>query len=64
MDAVGEEEATVEKAEEERRPRKRRLRTMRSKLLPLVWTMAAYLKIRIELTAPYLHFQLRIERHW
>ena len=27
-------------------------------------TMAAQLKVRIELTAPYLHFQLRIERHW
>ena len=26
--------------------------------------MAAQLKVRIELTAPYLHFQLRIERHW
>ena len=27
-------------------------------------TKAAKLKIRIELSAPYLHFQLRIERHW
>ena len=27
-------------------------------------TMAAQLMVRIELTAPYLHFQLRIERHW
>ena len=27
-------------------------------------TRAAKLKIRIELSAPYLHFQLRIERHW
>jgi hypothetical protein len=27
-------------------------------------TRAAKLHIRIELSAPYLHFQLRIERHW